>query len=149
MAYPKGSKSRDTSTPSPNPKPNPDPIPKAQIIDKYLSLSILESIIRMGAYVEAADGTGRTALMYAAILGDSTTVEMLAQHSELEVTDYEGQTALCFAVVSGKEKATMLLLERGASPDVKDRKGDSLWVAAEIEGFPSLGKAVQARAQAP
>jgi len=120
------------------------PTTKAQIADKYLANSIIERMIKMGANVEAADGTGRTALMYAASLGDVASVEVLAQHADLEVTDYEGQTAVVYATMAGREKAAQVLLQHGANTNVRDRHGNMLWQVAEAEGHYALGKMIQA-----
>ena len=110
-------------------------------------LDLLEQIVRLGANVEAADGMGKTPLIYASILGEPKSVEMLAQHADLEVTDYEGQTALIFAAQGGNEKAALALLQRGASPDVQDKNCNSLWEAAELEGHASLGRAIVAEVE--
>jgi len=109
------------------------PIPKSQMKNKYLA-PMVDQVIRMGANVEACDSSGRTALMYAATLGDVGTVQVLAAHADTHATDYEGQTALVYATLGGHEQVVQVLLDYGADPHVKDRAGNALWVAAELEG---------------
>ena len=64
---------------------------------------ILEQLIEKGANVQAADNTGKTALMYAAEGGDIGKVRLLlAAGANASVQTQDGKTAADFAKGNGK-----------------------------------------------
>ena len=64
---------------------------------------ILEQLIEKGATVQAADNTGKTALMYAAEGGDIGKVRLLlAAGANASVQTQDGKTAADFAKGNGK-----------------------------------------------
>jgi ankyrin repeat protein len=77
---------------------------------------------------------GWTALMYAARQGASAAVAALADAKEdLDVVDPNGTTALGLAVINGHAGVAMLLLDRGANPNIADRTGMTpLYAAVDL-----------------
>jgi ankyrin repeat protein len=88
--------------------------------------AIAEVLIDAGAQVGATDTRGTTALMEAARSGADVVVELIAQRdSALDAADAMGRTALIIASQSRKsgEATIRLLLQAGASPDVRTSDG--------------------------
>ncbi len=78
----------------------------------------LQAVLRGDHSIEARTATGRTPLMWAAVLGQADAARLLLDSgAELENTDPEGNTALFFAAQGGHAGVCRLLLERGANPN--------------------------------
>lgn len=74
--------------------------------------------------LDAADGTGRTALMYSVEGGHDEIVEMLlAAGASLDRQDQSGETALHLAARLGRTASARLLLGAGADFGVRDAEG--------------------------
>jgi TonB family protein len=74
--------------------------------------------------LDAADGTGRTALMYAVEGGHDEIVEvLLAAGAGVDRQDQSGETALHLAARHGRTAAARLLLQAGADFGLRDAEG--------------------------
>jgi TonB family protein len=74
--------------------------------------------------LDAADGTGRTALMYAVEGGHDEIVDMLlAAGASVDRQDKSGETALHLAARHGRTAAARLLLQAGADFGLRDAEG--------------------------
>ncbi len=84
--------------------------------------------------LDAADATGRTALMYAVEGGHDEVVEMLlAARASVDRQDQSGETALHLAARHGRTAAARLLLQAGADFGLRDAEGRTALYRA-IEG---------------
>ncbi len=108
-------------------------------LDKELRLAAMvgdvpaaTALIDQGADVNAANQTGKTALMMAAETGDVATIALLlGRGAEVNARTVAGCTALTFAAENGNIGSTALLIERGANVHDRTRAGwDSLMIAA-------------------
>lgn len=64
---------------------------------------------------------GRTALMFAANMGQTKCVELLLEHNaKLDLQDDIGRTALMHAAVNGKSDSVHLLIAKGANKHLKN-----------------------------
>lgn len=103
----------------------------------------IESILKRGADVDARDGQGMTALMYAAKAGNRENVKVLLDNgADVNARDSEGVTPLMDAVL-GRDVAIMLMIiERGADTDAQDRYGMTARKWAEEEGHEEASMAI-------
>jgi TonB family protein len=86
--------------------------------------SVREILAGAAPDLDAADGTGRTALMYAVEGGHDEIVEMLlAAGASLDRQDLSGETALHLAARRGRTAAARLLLQAGADFGLRDAEG--------------------------
>ncbi len=92
----------------------------------------VEALITSGADVNAKDGEGSTALMFAAVRGDARMVEaLLAAGADPNLKDANGETALLLGARHGAA-IVRALLSKGADPNLADGEGQTaLLVAAE------------------
>ncbi|HEX6363610.1 MAG TPA: ankyrin repeat domain-containing protein [Albitalea sp.] len=96
-----------------------------------------------GADPNAADGMGRTALMYAGINGQTDTMEALIRRgARIDARDRSGATPLHAAIMFGDPRAVRLLLAQGA--DLRAR-----WVLGAGDGVTPLALARLRQRQAP
>jgi ankyrin repeat protein len=79
-----------------------------------------------GAPVNDRDGSGRTALMYAASGPNDEAVRLLLEWKAdpLAVDQEERFTALMFAAAEGHADVVRTLLRHGSDPDIVDVDGD-------------------------
>src|SRR5215813_4804082 len=89
------------------------------------------------AEISAAEGYthGHTALMRAALDGDTETVnELIDQGEDINQRDENGRTALMFAVVNSHYETMKVLLEYGADVQVKSNEGGTVLMGAALAG---------------
>jgi ankyrin repeat protein len=92
-------------------------------------VDVMAAAVEKGARVEAADGDGRTALMYAAFNGHEEAVQwLLDRRAAVDTRDNEGRTPLMFASSGPFPSTTQLLLDYGSNPNDAD----------EAEGWTAL-----------
>jgi len=89
--------------------------------------AVVEFLLDQGAQVDARNGQGRTALMFAATGSFPETVSLLLKRSaDPNATDKaEGWSPLMFAAAEGNREVTEQLLEHGADPTLTDRDGET------------------------
>src|SRR5688572_18416244 len=82
-----------------------------------IDAEVAERLLQAGASVDARDTNGGTALMNAAILGDSALVDLLLEHrADVNATDKAGRPALLYATVARYGEIRKRLLAAGADP---------------------------------
>jgi ankyrin repeat protein len=86
----------------------------------YYSLEdVALALIEGGVDVDASGNEGYTPLIRAALQGlDAVITALLARGAKIEGTNNRGRTALWAAVSKGRVRATKLLLEAGANPNL-------------------------------
>ncbi|KAK6719619.1 hypothetical protein SNK05_002750 [Fusarium graminearum] len=88
----------------------------------------IHSLIEAGTDVNLVDALGNTPLFWAAYKGHSGLVEDLQKDSNMRLRDHNGRTPLHIAAMAEadaprREKVVMLLLDKGANIEAKDRFG--------------------------
>jgi ankyrin repeat protein len=74
--------------------------------------------LKMGAYVNVRDSSGKTPLMYASIFGNPDIVMLLILNgagADFSIRDYDGKTAIMYAVEKNHTKIIELLKSYGAT----------------------------------
>jgi ankyrin repeat protein len=89
--------------------------------------AVVEFLLDRGAQVDARNGQGRTALMFAATGPFPETVaKLLKRGADPNATDTaEGWSPLMFAAAEGHREVAEHLLEHGADPTRTDRDGET------------------------
>ena len=111
-------------------------------------------LIEAGACIDTRDSTGFTALHHAVTAGSDSIVELLVKNgANLEAKNDNGETPLHRAVLSSK-KGTFTdlivhLLEAGADPRVKTRKGHTPYDLAKERKYTNLLELCHAKAYCP
>ena len=98
-----------------------------------------EEVVRLlaldGTNISAKDNEGWTALMYAALEGNTEIVKLLLERdANIETQDNNGWTALMIAAGGGNTEIVELLLERDANIEAKDNHGWTALMYAALEG---------------
>jgi ankyrin repeat protein len=85
---------------------------------------VVKVLLDGGANVRTRTGTGRSALMLAAVWNDPAACKFLIDKgADINARDEKGQTALMQASVVGNTQTMAYLLSRGASTKLKDSSG--------------------------
>lgn len=121
------------------------------IIGEDYYKEILEKKINRGYDIDGVDNSGRTTLMWAAIMGYYNIVEMLINYGvNLNISDFMGHTALmdvcCRSLGEySKEKEILeLLLDNGAETNVQNKYGYTpLMYAVERGKLYSVEKLIE------
>ena len=93
---------------------------------KIKSVEEIKELLKKGADLEAKDGDGRTALMWAAMSGELDVVKYLIDNGvDLEAKDGDGRTALMWAAMSGELDVVKYLIDNGADLEAKDKDGQT------------------------
>ena len=79
-----------------------------------------------GVIAALAAASGRTPLHDAAIRGDTTRLDDIAEDADPEARDRDGRTPLYLATREGNTAIIPALVARGADPNAKDEKDDTL-----------------------
>ena len=83
----------------------------------------------------AEDKNGRTALHWAARLGNEAMVRpLLEKGADSKAKEKDGKTVLYWAAIRGKEVVVQLLLEKGADPNTKGKNGRTVLHEAASSG---------------
>ncbi|PTB66169.1 ankyrin, partial [Trichoderma citrinoviride] len=93
-------------------------------------LTLLEEgadlLVDNGAYIDAADVSGRTPLLLAAKNGYHSIAEHLLEHgANIESRDDDGNSSLSWAVKMGHRAVIKLLVEHGADVQAEDDRGQT------------------------
>eukprot|EP00301_Raphidiophrys_heterophryoidea_P013038 c20374_g1_i1.p1 GENE.c20374_g1_i1~~c20374_g1_i1.p1 ORF type:complete len:730 (-),score=188.64 c20374_g1_i1:168-2357(-) len=93
-------------------------------------LERVKQLLQAGVDVNACNGYGHTAVMYAAKNGHAHVVELLVRShgADTSIKDQFGNTALSFAIASNNHKVVAILTDTDKEPEKpsKDRKHPSL-----------------------
>jgi ankyrin repeat protein len=90
---------------------------------------------RAGLGAAEEQGHGHTALMRAALDGNTEKVkELIHQSADINQSDDQGRTALMFAVINGHYETMKVLLEHGADVNVRSNKGGTALMGAALAG---------------
>ncbi|KAF4635278.1 hypothetical protein G7Y89_g2831 [Cudoniella acicularis] len=99
-------------------------------------------LVRAGSRIDARTVHGLTPLHYAAQASLSNAVGLLtelykAQSLPFDSQDSKGRTPLHYAARSGQPESVKMLIDTGASPNIRDKLGrTALHAAAEFENSP-------------
>ncbi|KAH0541246.1 hypothetical protein FGG08_004251 [Glutinoglossum americanum] len=114
------------------------------IASRYGLFSVLVAPLRSGEEVEmnARDSEGRTALLWAAMMGHEPVADLLIEEgAELDSEDaFLGRTALSWAAEKGHELIVKLLAKKGAKLDSKDKFGRTALSLAARSNHESILK---------
>jgi ankyrin repeat protein len=120
-------------------------------------LKTVESLVRGGANVKAANRYGMTPLALACTNGNAAVIELLLKAgADPNATLPDGETALMTAARTGRVEAVKALLAHGADPNAKEpAKGQTalMWAAAEgnadvLKALVEKGSDIQTRSTA-
>ncbi|KAJ0414214.1 ankyrin repeat-containing domain protein [Aspergillus carlsbadensis] len=100
------------------------------IENKIAILDVLADNVRP-IDIDARNGLDKTALMYAAELGDVTMVKwLLAHNADLNATDHANWSPLRYAVNSNQKEIVREMLKHGPNLNIKDTDGDTALMRA-------------------
>ena len=90
-------------------------------------------LLKQGANTNARDAAGRTALMYAAITGQTRVVlkALLDRGADVNARSSDGTTALIAAATFGDPQAIKMLLSKGAEVNARDASGETALTRAQ------------------
>lgn len=105
---------------------------------------LAELFLRHNADATAQDFTGQTALMKAAYRGNDEIVKLLLQQDDtlaprlIAQVDKDGWNALTYAIANNQKNSIQLLIQHGASLEVKDRLGRTYEHIAQERGHAHI-----------
>ena len=90
--------------------------------------------------LDATDGDGNTALMWAAFGGHQDIVEILLELESLDINkvDSIGLTSLMYACTQGHESIVSTLLDYNADVNIKDSDGNTALIWAARMGYDKI-----------
>jgi ankyrin repeat protein len=102
--------------------------------------ALVDTLLTKGAFINAKDLCGQTALMWAAKEGHAEVVQLLlSKNADVHTRDEGGRTALMWAGREVYAKVLQLLLENGADVNEKDRYGETaLTLAIQFLGYDGI-----------
>lgn len=96
-------------------------------------LSSVKSLIEAGASLKNRNSSGETALLLAARTEQWEVLSLLLfERVDINAVDSEGRSALLYAAVNGQISIVKLLLDRGANPEQRDLRGNTVGDAVKI-----------------
>ena len=114
-------------------------------LDVSLTLKLIKD--QFGANAQAADRSGRTPLMYAAMAGDAEVIAaLLSAKAAVNAQDSDGLTALMWAALRVKPQAVKALVDAGADVSLKSKRG---LTAGEYSFHPDIVKLLPSKPKAP
>ena len=82
-------------------------------------MTILEMMIKFGAFINSKDLTGGTALHYSAATGKSKWCEyLLSKNAAIDEADTNNETALHYAIRYGENRVVQMLVQVGADVNI-------------------------------
>lgn len=106
----------------------------------------VSALVKAGADVNATNGLGRTALMFASSYGFLAIVKDLLDHradANIVPKDSTGWTALIAAAHNGHLEVTRVLLDHGADSSLRDKQGKTALAWAEAQGHVEVAQALR------
>ena len=95
----------------------------------------IKKLLKKGAYWDASDMYGKTALMWAATFGNLDGVKYLVElGADLDVKDKYGQTALFWAADIGDLEVIKYLAQKGGDLEAKNENGKTALIKAATWG---------------
>ncbi|MGY2373143.1 ankyrin repeat domain-containing protein [Pseudomonas sp. SDO524_S393] len=101
-------------------------------------------LLQAGADPCIPDNGGNSALMGALFKGEMQVAQRLLDLCPVDATNGNGQTALSFAALFGRLDILKQLVERGADPEHRDRKGNSARMIVQLQGNDAAVEALEA-----
>lgn len=93
--------------------------------------STVRQLLQMGAFIDARDRNGNTALLLSLFHGHEAIAELLIEAgASIHARDSDGQTALLIAVRFDREDLVRILIDKGSDVDAKDYYGNTAWTMA-------------------
>ncbi|KAL7805230.1 hypothetical protein V8C44DRAFT_352281 [Trichoderma aethiopicum] len=93
--------------------------------------STVRQLLQMGAFIDARDRNGNTALLLSLFHGHEEIAELLIEAgANINARDSDGQTALLIAVRFEHEDLVRILIDKGSDVDAKDYYGNTAWTMA-------------------
>ncbi|KAL7819654.1 Pfs, NACHT and ankyrin domain protein [Trichoderma gracile] len=91
----------------------------------------VRQLLQMGAFIDARDRNGNTALLLSLFHGHEAIAKLLIEAgANIHVRDSDGQTALLIAVRFDHEDLARILIEKGSDVNAKDYFGNTAWTMA-------------------
>ncbi len=128
---------------------------KIIVVHEYVNMALLEavynkqsevvdSLIALGANVNARDYPGLTALMYGVIAGDVGIINtLLLNGAEINAVDYSGVSVLMHAILSNQKEFIVEMMPWFSNINHRDQSGYSALVYAAQNGDLEILEALQ------
>jgi len=103
------------------------------------SIAPIQMLLDVGADKNAADASGKTALMWVVIRGNPVAVNVLLNAgADLEATDSNGNTALILGAISGNLDTVLSLINAGAALNIQNNVGYTAIAIARRNGLKDI-----------